>query len=84
MIKTYRLCGPALLAMTGAALAGEVPKFEELDRDGDGYITREEAAVIPGLWEHFSAFDRDGDGLLSRDEYAVVEGKLGRPDGEPY
>lgn len=82
MIKTYKLCGPALLAMTGAALAGEVPSFDELDKDGDGYITRDEAAVVPGLWEHFPAFDRDGDGLLSREEYSVVEGNLGRPHGE--
>jgi len=42
MIKTCTLRGPALLAMTGAALAGEVPRFEELDRDGDGLLSRDE------------------------------------------
>lgn len=84
MIRIYQLDGPALLAVAGAALAGELPSFDQLDGDGDGYISREDAAVVPALWEHFSAFDSDGDGLLSREEYAVVEGNLGVPRDESH
>jgi hypothetical protein len=82
MNRTYRLSGPALVAISGTVMAGEVPKFEELDRDGDGYLSREEAAGVPGLLEHFSVFDLDGDGLLSRSEYSVVEGQIGGPHDE--
>lgn len=81
MIRIYQLCGPALLAMPGSVLADEVPSFDELDQDGDGYISRDDVTVVPGLKQHFASFDLDGDGLLSRYEYAIYEGRLGPLDG---
>lgn len=45
------------------------PRFEELDMDGDGKLSRAEAETIPPV-RHlgFDALDKDGDGLLSREE----------------
>ena len=42
--------------------------FEALDADGDGFISRAEAAGHPTLRQEFGGVDADGDGLLSRDE----------------
>jgi hypothetical protein len=72
-------CAPALLvAFAGLAGATEVPTFNELDRDGDGYISLEEAAALPGLLERFPVLDQDGDGRLSPLEYAGIAGPTGR------
>ena len=42
--------------------------FEALDADGDGFISRREAAAHERLTEEFRGVDADGDGLLSREE----------------
>ena len=42
--------------------------FEALDADGDGFISRAEAAGHPTLRQEFGGVDADGDGLLSRNE----------------
>lgn len=83
MIRIYKLCGPALLSMSGRVLAEELPSFDDLDRDGDGYISKGDVSLVPGLKQHFAAFDLDGDGLLSRHEYAIYEGRLGPLGGGP-
>lgn len=82
MNRTCILSGPALMAIAGAAWAGEVPAFDDLDRDGDGYLSREDTVAVPGLPDHFSVFDLDDDSRLSRSEYAIVEGQSGGPGEE--
>lgn len=42
--------------------------FDALDADGDGFISRHEAAAHERLAEEFRGVDADGDGLLSREE----------------
>src|SRR5262245_32075319 len=42
--------------------------FTDMDRDGDGLISREEAAGNPRLAERFDAIDVNKDGKLSKDE----------------
>jgi len=47
---------------------GQHMGFTDMDRDGDGLISREEAAGNPRLSEHFDSIDVNKDGKLSRDE----------------
>src|SRR5690554_8184836 len=42
--------------------------FEALDADGDGFISRREAAAHDTLSQEFNGVDVDGDGQLSREE----------------
>jgi Ca2+-binding EF-hand superfamily protein len=45
-------------------------RFAELDRDGDGVLSRLECSRMPGLLESFLKHDADKDGKLNRDEFA--------------
>jgi hypothetical protein len=46
------------------------PTFEQLDRNGDGYVDRREAAALAGLEAVFNEADRRPDGRLDKVEYA--------------
>ena len=65
------LSGIAVLAVTALPVhaADDTPGFNELDRDGDGSISRAEAAAHPGFAARFNALDDDADGTLTRYEY---------------
>jgi Ca2+-binding EF-hand superfamily protein len=41
---------------------------KKLDKDGDGRISRDEAAVAPRFAQHFDRMDADHDGFLTREE----------------
>jgi hypothetical protein len=62
------------LAATHGAYAaqGDVPGFNEMDKNSDGFLTRAEAQANPRLAEHFDKVDSNGDGKLSRGEYLGV------------
>ena len=51
------------------------PKFEDLDKNNDGYITEDEAPSKEA-WERLKKRDKDGDGKISKDEFGQ-----GRPGG---
>ncbi|MEY3026774.1 MAG: EF-hand domain pair [Planctomycetota bacterium] len=51
------------------------PKFEDLDKNKDGFITEDE--VSTEQWERLKRRDKDGDGKVSKDEF----GQGGRPRG---
>lgn len=42
--------------------------FSDMDENGDGFISREEAQINPTLGDEFTAADRDNDGMLSAAE----------------
>jgi hypothetical protein len=52
---------------TGAS--GTKAGFERLDRNGDGFISRDEAKDAMELNTRFSELDKNNDGKLSREEY---------------
>ena len=56
-------------------------KFTELDNDGNGRISRAEAAGSPELLTLFPQLDTNSDGEISGVEFQAVP--LARPDGTP-
>ena len=54
----------------GATAPGS-PTFESLDKNNDGYISRDEAKDTP-YESAFSELDKDGDGNLSPSEHAAA------------
>jgi hypothetical protein len=58
-----------------SALAGESEKFTQLDTDGNGTISSEEAAADPKLVEDWATADVNGDGQLERAEFSALEQK---------
>lgn len=51
--------------------------FDEIDANGDGIVTREEAEAAPGLGDNFDSLDANADGVLDESEVGV-----GGPEGE--
>jgi len=68
---------PALLLAALPAFAAAPLTFEEVDTDGDGLISADEAASVEGL--DFNAADGDNDGTLSVDEYDIAVENLSPP-----
>ncbi len=52
-------------------------RFAQIDRDGDGLISRDEALDgIPQLLRHFNNVDLNGDNQLSLDELEALQAKI--------
>jgi hypothetical protein len=53
----------------GTAVAGEAPEFTVIDKDKDGYVSRDEARAAPDIMEIFARVDANRDDQLSTAEY---------------
>jgi hypothetical protein len=78
MLRTFAFATVATLlcAATPARAdpeAGSDARFNQLDRNGDGFVSRDEGRDAEELNTRFSELDANNDGKLSRDEYAVLE-----------
>lgn len=62
-------------AMASAVSAGDRAQFKQLDRNGDGALTRDELPDYPA--EAFKALDADGNGKLSFTESVAQAGDVG-------
>ncbi len=62
-----------MLGFAGGALAQELPSFEEVDANGDGAISEQEAQAVEGL--DFATADANQDGQLDRAEWAEASGQ---------
>lgn len=60
----------SLVFASGAAFAAD---FAELDADGSGGISAEEAAADQKTNDGFAAADADANGELSPDEFATIQ-----------
>lgn len=66
----------------GTGRDGDQPGFNELDRDNDQAITRQEVAARPKLAERFDQVDANRDGKVTQQEakaYRASHGKAGKP-----
>lgn len=68
-LSWLRISAPAVFGVFVLAGCSD-PRFDELDKNGDGMITRDEAAEDPQLLERFGALDENLDGRLNRVEYS--------------
>lgn len=64
------------LGLSGAAFADDKDKtsFEKLDKNGDGYVNREDIPADHELARLFASYDLDQDNRLSRSEFNVYMG----------
>ena len=65
----------ALIAMTAVGLAHAQPsdKFRSLDRNGDGFLTKDEVSQIQGYDRAFDEADDNRDGRLTPEEFIKSE-----------
>jgi hypothetical protein len=59
----------AAVLVAGTALAGEAPDFTKLDKDKNGYVSKDEARAAPEIMELFASVDVNRDNQLSTSEY---------------
>lgn len=57
----------------GGGATGGAPSFSQLDTDGDGSISRNEAQAMPQLEQNFQQADRNQDGKVDQSEFAQFE-----------
>ena len=63
------------LAVFAAASMAALPTFDEVDTNGDGKISMQEASNHQGLMTTFDQADADRDGLLSKAESQKLTSK---------
>ena len=51
-------------------LRPDLPTFEQVDRNKDGFIDKSESGVVPGLSANFEKADTNKDGKLDKVEFA--------------
>lgn len=65
----------SLFSLISCATMGGPETFEELDTDGDGYISKPESTARLDLEVNFDSIDKDGNGRLNIKEYEAYQGK---------
>ncbi len=69
-IKT--LCAITLTAISATTFAADIPAFQAVDVNADGFISLEEAKSIEGLEQAFMMADINKDGQLDETEYSEI------------
>src|SRR5688500_12756799 len=72
--------GKAAGEKAGGSSGGAEAMFKSLDKNGDGYISKDEAKGTPHE-KDFARLDKNGDGKLSREEHAAAPGHKGPGTG---
>jgi len=63
------------MSSSGTGSGSGASAFQQLDRNGDGYIDRSEANSSPGVKANFQDMDANHDGKLSPDEVSAYRSK---------
>ncbi|MGR9105764.1 MAG: EF-hand domain-containing protein [Gammaproteobacteria bacterium] len=65
--------------LTGVAVAAE-DAFAQLDRDGNGAISKSEATTQPALYEAWTQTDMNADGVIDQAEFSKFEVMPAQPE----
>lgn len=84
ILKLPPIAMTVAMALLATSVIAQQPKFEELDRDGDGYISAKEAMVMPCLAENFARIDRESEEGLNASEYATALQQYCEPDEDDW
>jgi hypothetical protein len=80
-MKHLMALASGLILATGLAFAGgDKASFDDLDKDGNGAISRTEAAEHEKVASSFDDADTNGDGQLSESEFSAVKSE--KEEGE--
>ena len=75
-MKYYRLLILVLmLFFCGNIFAEEVKLFDDIDDNGDGYITKQEARDLTEIKANWGKADTDKDGKIDVSEFSAFEGR---------
>ena len=69
--KSEKAAGPAASGRT----TGSAALFDRLDKNKDGFVTRDEARDATELQGRFAELDKDNDGKISRSEMRALDGE---------
>ena len=76
MNKILPTIATVTLLIGAAAAAAEEPTFSAVDKNRDGYISRDEASMAPDVLKLFATVDANHDDRLSPTEYAAAVKEL--------
>ena len=75
-MKYYRILIPVLmLFFCSSVFAENMQVFDDIDSDGDGYITKKEARDLTAIKSDWKKADRDNDGKIDVAEFSAFEGR---------
>lgn len=72
---------PATEPMPAAAPTDSGMSFDDMDKNKDGGITKDELADTEMLSQHFATADKDGDGKLSKSEVDAHRAEMAAKPG---
>ena len=77
MLNILKAIAFLVLAAASAIVYAEQPgsdaRFRSLDRNGDGFVSRDEGKDADELHTRFTELDANNDNKLSREEYSALE-----------
>ena len=73
----------AAVALAAPLLAQAQMAFDDIDSDGNGSLSLEEAQAVGVTAEQFNQFDSDGNGEWSEEEYSAATGGSGEKSTTP-
>ncbi|MBL1274801.1 MAG: hypothetical protein COB30_001815 [Ectothiorhodospiraceae bacterium] len=78
-MKTFTIYGTGICFSIGMALgmtmavAGQAPSFEDIDINGDGYISKAESMISRDMNKNWAELDTNHDGRASVSEFSRFE-----------
>jgi Ca2+-binding EF-hand superfamily protein len=82
LILSLALCGSSSIVLAGDA-GNKAQKFQELDTDQDGRLSRDEAQKSPRMAEKFDKMDTNQDGYVTQEEKSAAKAQWKADKSKP-